>query len=454
MTVPDPTSKSPSALVVQMARFPRRDAVTVLTTFLVLLYLIPSDRVIGALGGAGSPSALFALAAGLWWGWYQLARREPAVDLRTQPVRVAVTVFMGAVLASYIVAMLRPLPSSELNGADLGLLRMFALVSILLVANDLIPDLARLRILLHRLVVTGALLAALGLVQFATGQSLVSSVSIPGLSASQDFSAVQDRNGFARAAATAMSPLEYAAVLSMILPIALTFALTDTTRPRWYRWLPALVIIAALAVSASRSGWLGLALGIISLLPFWPRRVRIGAAVASAAGLALLYLTVPGMIGTLRGLFLDSGSDPSATSRSSGYEDVGQVFATSPILGRGFGTYTRDYRILDNQYLLTVVELGALGLLALVSVLVTAIVVAIAARRRPADALTRQLGPALAASVLVGAVLTALFDAFSFRMAGGTLFLMLGLCGAYWRLTVPKRPRGFSPAAEDSSRPD
>ena len=448
--MPDPTSKVPPSIVVRMARLPHQDAVTVLTAFLALLYVIPSDRTIGGLGGAGSPSALFALAAGLWWCWYQLARREPVVDLATQPVRLALTLFVGAVLASYIVAMLRPLSSSEVSGADLGLIRLFALASILLVATDLIPNMARLRILLHRLVVAGALLAALGLVQFATGQSFVSSISIPGLSVSQDFSAVQDRNGFARAAATAMSPLEYAAVLSMILPIALTFALTDTTRTRWHRWLPALVIIAALAVSGSRSGWLGLALGIVSLLPFWSRQVRIRAAVASAAGLALLYLTVPGMLGTLRGLFLNTGSDPSITSRSSGYEDVNEIFSHSPILGRGFGTYTREYRILDNQYLLTVVELGTLGLLALVSLLVTGIVVAITARRWPPDALTRQLGPALAASVLAGAVLTAVFDAFSFRMAGGTLFLMLGLCGAYWRLAIRNRASGLPPTEADA----
>lgn len=428
----------------------RRDAVSVLTAYLVLLYVIPADRTIGALGGAGAPAALLGLGAGLWWCWYQLGRRDATEDRSARPVRVALSLFLGAALASYIVAMLRPLPLPEVSGADLGLVRLLALAGILLVANDLIPDLDRLRVLLRRLIAAGALFATLGLVQFVLGRSLVDTIVIPGLNASQDFSAVQDRSGFARAAATAMSPLEYAAVLSMILPIALAFAVADTSRSRWRRWLPTLLIITALALSASRSAWLGLALGVVVLVPTWSPAVRLRAAVAAVAGLAALYLFVPGMVGTVRGLFQSIGNDPSATSRSNSLDAVGDIIARSPVLGRGFGTFTPSYRILDNQYLLTLVELGLVGLVALIGLLATGIILAVDARTWPADALTRQLGPALAASVLVGAVFTGLFDALSFRMAGGTLFLLLWLCGAYWRLARRERKLGLIPVTPAS----
>ena len=441
-----PRSMHPS----RVFRLPHHDAVTVLTLYVLLLYVIPSERTIGPLGGAGSPAALFALFAGIWWCWYQMSRRDPTVDVGARPVRVALFLFLGAALASYVVATLRPLPTAEVSAADLGLLRLLAFASVLLIANDGIPDAERLRTLLRRLVVVGGLFAALGLAQFVTGKSFVQSIGIPGLTTSQDFSAVQDRSGFARAAATAMSPLEYAAVLSMILPLALVFAIEDTARPRWRRWLPALLIVAALALSGSRSAVLGLVTGIVVLFPTWSRTIRIRAGFLAVAGLAAVYLLVPGMIGTLRGLFLNLEGDPSAASRANSYDMVGEFIARSPFIGRGFGTFLAPYRILDNQYLLTMIELGAIGLCALIGLVATSVVVAIAARRWAPDALTRQLGQALGASVIAGAILTAFFDAFSFRMAGGTLFLMLGLCGAYWRLGRRERDR-HDPTFETSA---
>lgn len=434
-----PPRSRPRSTQTGRAVLPGLDAVTVLTIYLVLLYVIPSDRTVGALGGAGSPAALFAILAGIWWCWYQLSRRNPTLDIGPRPVRIALFLFLGVALASYVVAMLRPLSPAEVSAADLGMLRLLALASVLLVASDGIPDRQRLVVFLRRLVLAGGLFAALGLLQFVTGQSFVQSISVPGLTSSQEFSAVQGRSGFIRSAATAMSPLEYALVLSMILPLALTFALEDTNRARWRRWLPAVLIIVALALSGSRSAFLGLVAGVIVLFPSWSRPVRVRAGWVALAGVGAVYLFVPGMVGTLRGLFVNISEDPSAASRTNSYDLVGEFIAGSPFLGRGFGTFLAPYLILDNQYLLTLVELGAIGLCALIGLVGAAAVTALGARRWAPDRLTRQLGLSLVASVVAGAILTAFFDAFSFRMAGGTLFLMMGVCGAYWRLGSRER---------------
>jgi hypothetical protein len=45
----------------------RPDAVTVITWYAILLYVVPSDRRIEALGGAGSPAYILAIVALLWW---------------------------------------------------------------------------------------------------------------------------------------------------------------------------------------------------------------------------------------------------------------------------------------------------------------------------------------------------------------------------------------------------
>jgi O-antigen ligase len=412
----------------------RFDAVSVLTVYVVLLYVVPSDRTIAALGGAGSPAALFGVVAGVVWVLYQVSRTESTVDAGRRPLRVALFLFLAAALVSYILAMLSPHPAVEISAADQGLIRLVSFAGVVLIASDGIRDTDRFHLLLRRIAFAGALLALLGLVQFLTKQSFVDSIAIPGFAASQDFSSVQDRSGFARAAATATNPLEYAYVLSMILPIALTLALEDTARSRLRRWLPASLIIAALALSGSRSGIVGLFVTVVLLFPTWTRSIRLRAFFVTVIGAAAIYLFVPGMIGTLRGLFSSFGQDPSAASRTDSYQVAGTFIVRNPIFGRGFGTFLPQYRILDNQILLTIIEIGAVGMCALLGVIVTGIVIVLTARRRYPDRLFQKLGPALATSVIAGTLIMAFFDVFSFRMSVGTFFLIVGVCGAYWRI--------------------
>lgn len=420
----------------------RFDAVSVLTAYVALLYVVPSDRTITPLGAAGSPAVLFGVLCGVWWAWYQLSRTEATRDGDGlhRPVRTALFVFMAAVVASYVVAMLSPHSAVEISAADIGILRVLSFAGVLLITGDGIRDRDRFLTLLRRLVLAGSLFASLGLLQFVTKQSFVSSIPLPGFTTSQDFSAVQDRSGFARAAATATNPLEYAFVLSMILPIALTLAFDDSSRSAVRRWIPAILIIGALGLSGSRSAVVGLAIGLIVLFPSWSARARRWSIAITAVGIAAIYVLVPGMIGTVRYLFLNLGQDSSSASRTGSYDVASGFIERSPVFGRGFGTFLPRYRILDNQFLLTAIELGIVGLAALLGLMVVAIVMAWRARCLQSIRLHRQLGLALVSSIVAGSVMTAFFDDFSFRMSGGTLFLVLGLCGAYWRLEGQRAP--------------
>jgi O-antigen ligase len=379
----------------------------------------------------------------VWWCWHHLQKPSPTIPLGWQPVRSAQLILLGVASASYIAAMLRPLPTGELSQADAGLLRLLAAAGVVMVATDGIPDAARFGALVRRVVWGGCLLATLGLVQFATGHSFVDALSIPGLTATQDFSAVTSRSGFTRSAGTAMSPLEYAAALSMILPLALTHALYGAPsrgRPAWLnsrlgRWLPAALITLAMVLSTSRSALLGLAVGVGMLFPSWRRSVRIGMSAAGLAVVAAVSVLVPGMIGTMRNMFSGVSNDPSTQSRTGSYELAMHFVGQSPVLGRGFGTFLPQYRILDNEYLLLLVEMGVLGFLAVVNLMLTGAACAVLGSRAQQDQFMRPVGRALAASLAAGALLVAFFDAFSFPMALGCLSLILGLSGGYWRLT-------------------
>jgi O-antigen ligase len=92
------------------------------------------------------------------------------------------------------------------------------------------------------------------------------------------------------------------------------------------------------------------------------------------------------------------------------------------------------YVLLDNQYLGIILEMGFVGLVSTVALFLSGIFCARGARRRSTDQSQRQLGQALVASVLVSMTGFLTFDALGFPMASGLLFLLLGCCGAHWRL--------------------
>jgi O-antigen ligase len=217
----------------------------------------------------------------------------------------------------------------------------------------------------------------------------------------------------------------------MILPIALTLALQDIHRNVLARWFPVVSISLAALLSVSRSAIVGVLVGFVVLLPSLSPSVRRKSALAALGAVGVIGVLVPGMLGTIRGLF--TGQDPSMTSRTNSYDTVLAFVELNPVVGRGFGTFLPVYRILDNQYLLLAIEIGLLGLLAFAVLLIAAIVVPLRASRHYPCSLGK-VGPALAASMASGAVLTAFFDAFSFPQAAGLLFFTAGLSGAYWRM--------------------
>ena len=272
-------------------------------------------------------------------------------------------VLLASGLASYAAAMLRATPAAEVSTADSGMLRLVAWTGLALIANDGIPNGARLEVLLRRVVRAGAVVAILGIVQFVTGTTFVDGIGLPGFSSTQEFAGVQERAGFVRSVGTAIHPLEYSAILTMVLPLAVTQGL-EKRGSLVARWWPAGVIAAASAVAVSRSTMLCLAAGLLVMALTWTPTVRRWMAAAAAAGATAVFVLVPGMAGVVLSLFTTLSGDSSALSRSDSFDLVWTFFERSAVFGRGFATFLPEYRILDNQYLLTVVEMGIVGLVA------------------------------------------------------------------------------------------
>jgi len=419
----------------EIGRPPRRlDAVALLSCYVFLLMAIPSSLVVGSLGAAGAPAAMLAVAI---LCWYLVARQHPGLglDRGRQPVRVAATIFACVVVAAYISASRHVVPVAQQNGADRGLIVLAGWVGVLAFAADGIGRADRLRILLRRIVMLATAMAALGVVEFITGVDLTRYIAIPGLSVHQQVTDLVSRNGLVRVTATTSQPLEFSAVLAMSLPIALHQARFAPAALRVRRWLQAALITAVVPLTGSRSAFFGLAVICIVLFPTWHRRERRAAYVAALAAPALAWLVKPSLLSSFATLFGRLGNDQSSLSRADAYSEAAPYIAAHPWLGQGFQTFfPQAHFFVDNQYLTSLLETGVLGLLALVACFATGWFTARSARARAADARQRDLGQCLAASVAVGAVCFASFDALSFSIAAGLFFLLLGCVGAAWRL--------------------
>jgi polysaccharide biosynthesis protein PslJ len=412
----------------------RIDAVTLLTVYTLLLMALPSALVFSPLGGSGGPATIFSA---LLMGYYIVIWLHPGfkVDRERQPVRVAGVLFACVTLAAYVSANRHTMPSLEANGADRGIITMAGWLGVLLIGVDGIDSADRLRTLLRRIVIGGTAMATLGVTQFLTGLDATKYIIIPGLTRQVAFTDLLTRDNLNRPSATAAHPLEFAAVLAMCLPLAIHQARYAPPELRRRRWLQVAVMGAALPMTVSRSAFLALTVAALVLLPTWPKAERRRAYVVMVISAGLMWVAIPGLLGTIRNLFFQVGTDTSSASRTGAYAAAGPYVAQHPWFGRGFGTFLpQTYVFLDDQYLGTMIETGIIGLLALLALFITGWITARSARRASADIEARDLAQCLAASIAVATVTFWTFDAMSFAIAPGLTFMLLGCAGATWRL--------------------
>jgi hypothetical protein len=407
----------------------RLDASWLLSGYVLVLLLIPANLTISALGAVGTPALLLGLAALIWWVGAQMNRSIASLS-PPQSVRRAMLGFTLAVLVSYVVATMRPIDGLELNSADRGLLLIASWLGVVLLASDGLTTTSRIERPLRVLVIVGGIIATIGILQFFTGKAIVDVIQIPGLTPNTSLTSIYGRNGFNRAAGTSTHPIEFGVVLSMILPLALHFAFSDTHRNRFVRWFPVAAIAFAVPITISRSALVGVVVALAILMPVWPKRRRRMSYVVIAGIIVAVYVAIPGMLGTLTRLFTGISDDGSAASRTDSYALAWEFIKRSPVFGRGLGTFLPQYRILDNQYLGLLIEVGIVGTAAILTLFIVAILTGFATRKMSSDPVIRGLAQALAAMVAAGACSFATFDAFGFPQASSLVFFGVGFIGA------------------------
>ncbi|MET0887411.1 MAG: O-antigen ligase family protein [Mycetocola sp.] len=416
-----------------------------LTIYLVLLLAVPSTQIVGPLGSAGSLAMVYGLGSFLLWTISRAAAAR-STPSSYEPVRRAVLVFFLCVGATYAWAMSHPISPDEVSPADVAVLALVSWAGTFLIAHDALDTREELDKLLKRLAFAGGALAVLGLLQALTREVWVDRVAIPGLTLTQAAGNF-DRGGFPRPSGTAVHPIEFGVVIAMLFPIALHVAFFHKVRPAT-RWFPLIAMGVLVPLTSSRSAYIGVAVGSLICMVGWEARRRWWMAGAAGLGIVAMLVVTPNLLNSIVKLFSGASEDSSVSSRTGSFDLAADFIGRSPVLGRGLGTFLPKYRVFDNQYLLLLVTIGLLGSIAFLGVGVIAVRTLLRARSRTTDPAIGDLSLALTASIVVGFISLALFDAFAFPQTMGILFLLLGLAGTVRRLG---REDEMNPQAESAS---
>jgi O-antigen ligase len=416
----------------------RSHAVLLLQLFALTAMVIPSDTVISAIGAAGYPASLVGMFAFAAFIAATLLGLHNPLEHR-HPVRSVLCLLWIAALASYVVMDRRVLTVTEQASADRLLMQLAVITGIALVAAECLGSLRELRRVLRALCWGGAICGVVAALQFWLTIDLAPLLrALPGFSLNFDNPAIIDRAALNRVAGTAIHPIELGVVAGMLLPLAIYLGISDTDRSVRRRWAPVALIGLAVPISVSRSAVLALVLALTVLVVLMPAPQRLAALCIMPFGLVAVFMSAPGLIGTLASFFGAGSKDPSVATRLGDYPLVERLVQEAPWFGHGGGTYIVDNAldILDNQYLKTAIELGLVGVVALVAYFLVPVIAALVARARSRDPELRLLCAALAGTALAAGASSLLFDSLSFPMFANVHALVIGLIGAAWQLAA------------------
>jgi hypothetical protein len=219
-------------------------------------------------------------------------------------------------------------------------------------------------------------------------------------------------------------------MLVVVMPFALVRMFDTTSRKSWvlYAFLFMLMIAAATATDRKTALLVPVAI-IVYLACYRPRQVLRLLPIGLVVLVGLVHVVSPGALGTV--FTPTAGLESSSTTHRVGdFTNVAPDVLAHPLLGRGFGTIEPDqsnqFRINDDEYIDEIWEVGVIGLLAYLFMIVAPV---ITARRviRARDPVIEPLVLATSAGCVAYLVVNALFDAMSFPQAPYIFFIVAAL---------------------------
>jgi hypothetical protein len=427
----------------------------------VIVFLIPIKRYTLP-GGAGfnlEPyRVLVALIAAAWTASLLI---DPRVRGRRSGLERPILVFVGAILASIAVndQRIRELGIQTAVVKTLTFFASFFVLFYLLVS--LLRTHAQLHALARTAVVSGSVVAVAALVEsrlhfnvFNHLHSLLPVLTFhdPALTAGLN-AAYLDRAGAQRAYASAAHPIELSAVLVMLIPLG-AYLRKVTGRRRWTFCV--LLLVLGMLTTLSRTGIVMIVVEGLVFFRLRPVETKRLVPLLIPAFLAV-SIALPHTLGSLYAVFFPKGGlvaeqnvhvagNAVADGRLARIGPSLKEFLQTPLLGQGFGTRISQIggvqnavkvtaRILDDQWLGSLLEIGLVGTLGLLWMFVRTI------RRlnrlgREDDDEVGWLACALAASLTAFCVGIVTFDAFGFIQVTILTFVLLAVSCSLVKLSA------------------
>jgi hypothetical protein len=342
------------------------------------------------------------------------------------------------------------LASGELHDNLTVWLTLFDCVVLLVAALAVLRTIGLWRFLRPVTVVIG-LAITVGIIERLTGRGWAAYLSehVPAAYQSTFIFNLATRGGSVRAQGASEFALEYGWVLAILLPVLMIAA--GLWIDRNHSWGPRrhllllLPVGAALGVllSASRSAEIAVAAGAVLLVitAGAPRRITAAVGVAGVVVVAILAFAPSVVLHPFRA----AANSNSIESRLVRLKVLFGLVDHHAFAGLGYTGFHNVLIGLDNAYATTYGQLGVLGLLAWVGVIVTSLAVAVRTLRARRGSPVRQLGAACAVGVVAVAVAAAGYD-FTFTEQSMWTLVLLGVLATYLAEQLPARAPVRSPA--------
>jgi O-Antigen ligase len=436
-----------------------------LQIFTIAVMVFPADTVIGPIGAAGYPASLVGVVIfGIFLATVVAGFHDPT--RRRHPIQAVVAVLWVSWLASYIFMDRGQLTGLQVASADRKLIQLAVITGVVLVAAEWLRSFDDVKRVVRVLCWAGAFSGFVSVLQFWLSIDLSQYLrQLPGFVINHDNPAILAREGLNRVQGTAITPIEFGEVMGFLTPLAIWLGMYERDKSRFKRWAPLGFIVLGVATSVSRSAILSVFVAFVVLVVAMPPLPRLAALCVVPIAIAGLFFSAHGLMGEFVSFFSASktANDDSVLYRTHDYPLAEKEWGEAPWFGHGPGTWisATSIDIFDNEFLNSLVELGAVGVFALLVFLLLPAIAALSARRRSTSPELRLLCAALAGGGFAAAAGSFTFDSMSFPMFVNVYALMTGLAGACWCLAMAEqapatgtlRPAGLVPAHIEFPRP-
>lgn len=416
---------------------------TLLRSLLLVILFIPIKRYTlpGHLPFELEPYRIAVAFLTLAWIFSMLVDRR--VRLRRSGFDVPLMAVLLTTLLSDVfnLSNVRPMSSDVLKAQTFFLsffVVLYLVVSLVRTREDLIS-------IVKFLAAGGTVIAAFGILERRTGYNVFNHLHsiLPILAFQGGTDSL--RGGRFRVLGPSQHPIALSVLFVVLLPLVIYLI-----RREGKRWLfAAALYVIAIFSTASRTGIIGVLILALVYLVLQPRAVLRAWPLALPL-LAVIHVAAPGAIGTIRATMnpagmlreqsaIQVGNDAYASGRLTDIGPTVSEWSKKPLMGVGFATRIisgpkANARLLDDQWLGTLLETGYFGVIAWVWLFARSIRRLGRAAASEGDTLDGWLLTGFVAAITAFAVTMWFYDTFSFIQNVFMCFILLGTSTAILHL--------------------